>query len=56
MTITLEPTTLNAIPGDSEGQLARRDGQLFAVLACLGELHQELAGHWYVERCSGISR
>lgn len=49
MTITLEPTTLESPVGDDEGMLARRDGRLFAVLSCLGGLHGDLMGHWYVE-------
>lgn len=49
MAITLEPIILESAVGDNEGMLARRDGHLFAVLSCLGGLHGELMGHWFVE-------
>ena len=49
MAITLEPAWLDTSFGDSEAMLARRDGRLFAVLSCLGDLHGTLLGHWYVE-------
>lgn len=49
MAVALEVTWLESFVGDNEGMLAHRDGRLFAVLSCLGGLHGELLGHWFVE-------
>ena len=49
MAFTFHQTLLDETLGDSEAVLALRDGRLFAVLSCLGDLHGNLLGHWYVE-------
>jgi hypothetical protein len=47
--IRVEPVKLPADFGDDEGVLVFRDDVLLAVLSRLGEMHEDLAGHWYVE-------
>lgn len=49
MAITLEPTMIEAPPGDDNAVLVRRDGRLFAIVSRLGDMHGNLMGHWYVE-------
>jgi hypothetical protein len=39
--------------GGQEGRLVFRNGQLIAVLVLLSEVHDDLAGHWYVEAVFG---
>lgn len=53
MAVSFEPVRLDAPWGDSDARLALDDGQLFAVLTCLGELHGEIQGQWFVEAAFG---
>jgi hypothetical protein len=47
--IEVKPVTLPSEVGDEDGMLLFHDGRLIAVLSCLGELHDDLAGRWFVE-------
>lgn len=53
MPITLSRIELDASSGDHEAVLALADGKLFAILSCLGDLHQDLRGRWFVEAVFG---
>lgn len=48
MTVSFEPVVLDSCV-DNEAVLVFREGRLIAVVSRLGELHQELAGRWFVE-------
>jgi len=49
MMIEFTPVTLDSGPEDNEAVLLFRDGRLLAVLTCLGEIHEEMQGSWFVE-------
>lgn len=47
--IRFEPVTLDTCFGDNDGMLVYCENRLLAVLSCLGPLHDELAGQWFIE-------
>ena len=47
--IRFEPVALDAAFGDNDGMLVYCENRLLAVLSCLGPLHDELAGRWFIE-------
>ncbi len=49
MALTYQPVQLDADYGDSACMLVFRDGRLSAVLTCLGDDYDDLAGSWYLE-------
>lgn len=48
MTLALEPVRV-VTGAEDEGQLVYQDEGLVAVLVRLSELHEEIAGHWFLE-------
>ncbi len=49
MRLTLQPVRV-ATGFDEDGILVFADGQrLVAVLTCLSDRHEDLAGHWFLE-------
>ena len=51
--ISLEPVTLDVFTGDEDGQLVFRHGRLVAVVSRLGDWHDDVQGHWYIEATFG---
>jgi len=49
MKLTFQPVTLAASNNDDEGMLVFRDGHLLGVLSRLSEIHDNLAGLWFIE-------
>jgi hypothetical protein len=49
MTFTFQPATLDTSYGDTHAMLVFRDDRLLAVLSCLGGMHGDLEGKWFVE-------
>lgn len=47
--LAFRPVTLDQEYGDTEGMLVFRKDRLMAVLSRLGDLHDQLAGSWYIE-------
>lgn len=47
--IRFEPITIDTCSGDNDGMLVYCEDRLLAVLSCLGPLHDELAGRWFIE-------
>src|SRR4051812_14028912 len=47
--IRVEPIALPSDFGDEDGVLVFRNDRLIAVLSCLGEIHGQLKGRWYIE-------
>ena len=47
--LAFRPVTLDHEYGDTEGMLVFREDRLMAVLSRLGDLHEQLAGSWYIE-------
>ncbi|HEX8486080.1 hypothetical protein [Sphingomonas sp.] len=47
--VAFRPVVLDAGHGDQDAMLVLRDDRLTMVLSCLGEMHGELAGRWFVE-------
>lgn len=53
MALDFQPVTLAAPAPDTRGVLVFREGKLLAVLSCLGDIHEELGGRWFVEVALG---
>jgi len=53
MNLSRQPVTLDANTPDQEGLLVFREGRLLAVLSCLGDIHTDLQGHWFIEATFG---
>jgi hypothetical protein len=53
MALSFQPVTLDVTSPDREGLMVFRDGRLLAVLTCLSDIHDELAGRWFVEASFG---
>jgi hypothetical protein len=49
MAVEFKPATLDSAY-DNEAMLLFRNGRLMAVLARLGEAHEDLQGHWFIEK------
>lgn len=49
MRFSYQPIRLDTDFGDSRSMLIFRDDRLMAILTCLGEHHEQLAGSWYLE-------
>jgi hypothetical protein len=54
MTLEFRPIRVATGSDDQEGLLAFANGQLVAVLVRLSELHDKMAGSWFLEACFGI--
>lgn len=55
MTVTWQPITLDTDGVDDEAVLVLRNGRLAAILTCLGDIHGDAAGQWFVEMIFGSS-
>ena len=55
MAFTFEDITLDTGGTDERAILVLRDGRVTAILSRLSEMHEELAGHWFVETMFGAS-
>lgn len=55
MTALFQDITLDTGDNDERAVLVMRDGRLTAILSRLSEMHEELAGQWFVEAMFGIS-
>jgi len=53
MTLSFQPVTLDGNIPDCEATLVFRDGRLLAVLTHLSDIHDDLAGRWFVEAMFG---
>lgn len=53
MAILFQPVTLATGTPDRDGMLVYRDGNLFAVLSRLSDIHTDLEGHLFVEAVFG---
>ena len=53
MGFSFQSVTLEGKAPDREGKLVFRDGRLLALLTCLGDIHGDLAGNWFVEATFG---
>ena len=51
--ISLQPVTLDVDTGDQEAQLVFRKGRLVAIVARLGDIHEDAKGRWYLEMVFG---
>jgi hypothetical protein len=49
MAVSFQETTLDTGDEDDRAVLVMRDGRLAAVLSRLSEMHEEMAGQWFVE-------
>lgn len=47
--LSFQPVTLDTVHDDNRAMLVFRDDRLFAVITALSDLHQDMAGSWYVE-------
>ena len=54
MKLEFRPVHVATGSEDTEGLLALVDEQLVAVLVRLSELHDELAGYWFIEAAFGL--
>lgn len=53
MTLTFQAVTLDTETPDGEATLVFRDGRLLAVLSRLSDIHDDLAGRWFIEAAFG---
>ncbi len=51
--ISLQPVTLDVDTGDQEARLVFRKGRLVAIVAQLGDIHEDAKGRWYLEMVFG---
>jgi hypothetical protein len=49
MDLSYQDVTLANDTPDHQAMLVFRGGRLLAVLTCLGDLHGDLAGQWFIE-------
>lgn len=47
--LSFQPVTLDSGHDDNRAMLVFRDDRLFAVITALSDLHQDMAGSWFVE-------
>jgi hypothetical protein len=55
MPTSFQEITLDTRGADDQAILVLRDGRLVAVLSYLSEIHDEMAGMWFVEAMFGTS-
>jgi hypothetical protein len=53
MAASFQEVTLDTGGADDQAVLVMRDGRLVAVLSHLSDIHDELAGMWFVETLFG---
>ncbi len=53
MALLFQPVTLDASSPDRDGALVFRDERLLAVVTCLSDIHDDLAGSWFIEAAFG---
>ncbi|HEX8483746.1 hypothetical protein [Sphingomonas sp.] len=55
MSVSFQDITLDTGGTDERAVLVMRNGRLTAILSRLGQMHEELAGQWFVETMFGAS-